>query len=119
MDPTLGEQQEDSSSQKQQQRQGILSRGINTLNNLRGANRLLSNPLGKIGSRVAAQTALRGLTAFLGSTSGVWIPIAIAILSVFVFTLIIVGFGGAPPSATNDQSANPASAGNITPTPAP
>lgn len=95
MEPTLEEQQEDS-SQKQQQRQGILSRGINTLNNLRGANRLFSNPVGRIGSRIAIQTAARGFAAFL---AGPGLPIAIAIIAVFIFTFIIVGFGGGVPSS--------------------
>lgn len=100
MDPTLEEKQNDQPQEKQ--RQGIISRGINSFNNLRGANRLLSNPLGRIGTRVVLQAGLRGFAAFL---AGPGLPIAIAIASVFIFTLIIVlGFGGAPSSETNVQA---------------
>lgn len=103
MDPTLEEKQNDQ-AQGEQSGQGIIGRGINSINNLGRTNRLLSNSINKIGSRVAAQTALRGLTAFLGSTSGVWVPIAATVILVLVFTLIIVGFGGTPPSETNLQT---------------
>jgi CBS domain containing-hemolysin-like protein len=117
MDPTLGEKQNDQAQEKQSE-QGIISRGINSINNLRGANRLLSKPISRIGSRVVLQTGLRGLAAFL---AGPGLPIAVAIISVFVFTLIIVGFGGAPPSETSIQappSVSPTQA-PITPTPEP
>lgn len=110
MDPTLEEKQDEPSQQKRST-EGTISRGINTINNF--ARRGLTSPFGKVGSRIALQTGLRGLTAFLGSTSGVWVPIAIAIVSVFIFTFIIVGFGGAPVSQTS-QSVNL----TVTPTPA-
>lgn len=113
MDPTLEEKQNDQ-TQNKQSGQGIISRGINSFNSLRGANRLLSNPLGKIGSRVVAQAAVRGFAAFL---AGPGFPIAITIIAVFVFTFIIVGFGGAPPSETNVQA--PQTVPTLTPTPAP
>lgn len=104
MYPALEEKQDDQIQEKQK-KQGIISRGINSVNNLRGANRLFSNPLGRIGSRVVAQTALRGFTAFL---TGPGLPVVIAIIVVFFFTFIIVGFGGAPPASET-----------VTPTPAP
>lgn len=99
MDPMPEEKQSGESQQKQSNE---------------GAIRGFTNPLGKIGSRVAAQTALRGLTAFLGSASGVWVPIAIAIVLVFVLTFIIVGFGGAPPSEMNVQA--PQASSTLAPT---
>lgn len=114
MDPT---QEERNNQSQEKQKQGILGRGINSINNLRGANKLLSNPLGKIGSRVATQTALRGFSALLASQVG--LPILIAIVSIVVFT-IIIGFGGAPgaPSSQTSVQAPPAEPTlNITPTP--
>ena len=92
---------------------GGISRGINNINNF--ARRGLTNPFGKIGQRVATQTALRGLAAFLASSSGVWVPIAITLVLVFIFTFIIVGFGGAPALETGVQQATP----TATPTQAP
>ena len=115
MSPTLEEKQNDQ-TQEEQKRQGIISRGINSVNNLRGANRLFSNPFGRIGSRVVAQTALRGFAAFL---TGPGLPIVIAIALVFVFTFIIVGFGGAPPSETSVQAPPAVPTPTITPTPVP
>lgn len=112
MDPALEEKQE-------KQKQGFISRGINSLNNLRGANRLPSNPLGKIGSRVAVQTALRGFAALL---AGPGLPVAITLGAILLFTMIIVvGFGGAPgaPSSQTSVQAPPAEPTlNVTPTPA-
>jgi hypothetical protein len=113
MDPTLEEKQNELPQQKRST-EGTISQGINTINNLARARRGFSNPFGKVGSRVVAQTALRGFAAFL---AGPGLPIAIAIISVFIFTFIIVGFGGAPVSQTN-QSANPTPAETVTPTPA-
>lgn len=108
MDPTLEEKQNDQ-TQKEQLGGGI-NRGINTINKLaRGG---LKNPLGKVGQRIVVQTVLRGFAAFL---AGPGLPIVIAIASVLVFTFIIVGFGGAPPSEINNQSTNP----TITPIPEP
>ena len=112
MDPTLEEKQSDQPQQKRSA-EGSISQGINTINKLAGGG--FKNPLGGIGSRVVAQTALRGFAAFL---AGPGLPIAIAIISVFIFTFIIVEFGGAPGSQTN-QSANPTPAETVTPTPAP
>lgn len=115
MDPTLGEKQNDQA----QERRGIISRGINSFNSLRGANRLFSNPFGKIGSRVATQTALRDFAALL---AGPGLPVAIALGLVLLFTVIIImGFGGAPPFETSIQTptvpiAEPTKL--ITPTPA-
>lgn len=92
---------------------GGINRGINTINNLARASRGFPNPLGKVGSRVVAQTALRGFAAFL---AGPGFPIAITLGLVLFFVLIIImGFGAAPPSETNNQSPNP----TITPAPAP
>lgn len=82
---------------------GGINRGINTINNL--ARRGFPNPLGKIGSRIVAQTALRGFAAFL---AGPGLPIVIAIVSVFVFTLImVVGFGGGVPSIAPAETPTP------------
>lgn len=115
MDPTLEEKQNDQ-SQNKQSGQGIISRGINSINNLKGANKLFSNPLRKIGSRVVAQTALRGFAAFL---AGPGLPIAVALGLVLLFTIIIVmGFGGAPSSEPNSQTTNVPPTKTITPTPA-
>lgn len=110
MGTTLEEKQTDQPQQKQS-KEGTISQGINTINDLARARRGFTNPLGKVGSGIIAQTALRGFAAFL---AGPGLPIAIAIISVFIFTFIIVAFGGAPLSETNNQSAKP----TITPTPA-
>lgn len=107
MDPTLEEKQSDQAQKKQSG--GGISRGINSINNLGR----FKNPFGKIGSRVIAQTALRGFAAFLAGTG---FPIAVALGLVLLFTIIIVmGFGGAPPSELNNQAANVAPAKTITP----
>ncbi|MBI2613948.1 MAG: hypothetical protein HYW62_04190 [Candidatus Levybacteria bacterium] len=100
MYPTQEEKQ-NYQDQKQESRQGIISRGINSVNNLRNANRLFSNPIGRIGSKVAVQTALRGFAVFL---IGPGLPILIAIVLVSVLTFIIVGFGGAPALETGVQT---------------
>lgn len=111
MDPTLEEKQNELPQQKRSA-EGTISQGINTINNLARARRDFTNPLGKIGQRAVAQTALRGFAAFL---AGPGLPIAVALGLVLLFTVIIImGFGGAPPPQTN-QFANP----TITPTPAP
>ena len=100
MDPTTEEKQNDQAQEKRSG--GGIGQGINAINKLvRGE---LKNPLGKIGSRVALQTALRGLSAFLASPAG--LPILIAMMLVVVFTIIIVGFGGTPPLESNNQAVN-------------
>lgn len=88
MDPTSEEKQNNQNQEKQSG--GGLNHGINTINNLVG----LKNPFGKIGSRVATQTVLKGFSAFLASPVG--LPILITIAAVFIFTIIIMGFGGVP-----------------------
>lgn len=94
MGPMPEEKQNDQTQERQ--RQGIISHGIGS----------------KIASRVVVQTALRGFAAFV---AGPGLPIAIAIVSVFVFTLIIVlGFGGAPLSEMNVQA--PPTAPTLAPT---
>lgn len=108
MNPTLEEKQNDQAQGKQSG--GGVNRGINTINNLMG----FKNPFGKIGSRVIVQTALRGFAAFL---AGPGFPIAVALGFVLLFTIIIVmGFGGAPPSEINNQATNVTPAETITPT---
>lgn len=108
MNPTLEEKQNDQAQEKQPG--GGISRGINSINNLGR----LKNPFGKIGSRVIAQTALRGFTAFL---AGQGFPIMVALGLVLLFTIIIImGFGGAPPSEMNNQTTNVAPTETITPT---
>ena len=100
--PAPTESQGQQPSQPSRPSAGGINRGINTINNF--ARMGFRNPFGKIGQRVVGQTALRGLTAFFSSFSGVWVPIAITLVLVFVFTLIIVGFGGAPPLETSVQT---------------
>ena len=109
MDPILEEKQNDQ-AQKKQSEQGIISRGINSINNLRGASRLLSNPTNKIGSKIVIQTGLR---AFIASMGPALIPILITLITVVTFTVVIVGFGGVPSSEPNGQTTN------VTPTPTP
>lgn len=89
---------------------GGISRGINNINSF--ARRGFSNPLGKVGQRVIGQTALRGFAAFL---AGPGLPIVIAVVLVFIFTFIIVGFGGAPSSEQNSQTTNITPTETITP----
>ncbi len=103
MDPTLEEKQKELPQQKRST-EGTISQGINTINNLARARLGFTNPLGKIGSRVVAQTALRGFAAFL---AGPGLPIVIALGFVLLFTIIIImGFGGVPPSETNTQASS-------------
>jgi hypothetical protein len=80
---------------------GGINQGIKVINNLVGGG--FKNPFGKISSRVVTQTALRGFFTFL---VGPVFPIVIALIAIFVFTLIIVGLGGAPSSEQNNQTAN-------------
>lgn len=114
MDPTLDENQGNQPQEKQ--KQGIVSRGINSFNRAR----TLSNPLGKIGSRVATQTALRGFSALLASQVG--LPIAIALGAILLFTTIMImvfgGAPGAPSSQTSVQAPPTETTETITPTPA-
>lgn len=95
---------------------GGINRGINTINNF--AKRGLTNPFGKIGQRAAVQTALRGFSAFLASQVG--LPILITLAFIVIFTIIIVGFGGVPPtSETSVQAPTPSAVTTLTPTPTP
>lgn len=103
MDPTLGEKQ---NNQPQQKRPAGES-AINTINNF--TRRGFTNPFGKVGSRVVAQAALRGFSALLASQAG--LPILITLVFIVIFVIIIIGFGGAPPSQIN-QVINP----TVTPT---
>lgn len=93
---------------------GGIGRGINAVNKLTGQE--LGNPLEKIGSKLAQQAVTKGITSFLGATAGVWIPVVIAIVSVLVFTFIVVGFGGVPSSEPNGQTTNVNPTETITPT---
>lgn len=98
MDPTLEEKQNNQPQQKRST-EGTISQGINAINNLARARRGLQNPLGKVGTRIAAQIATKGrLLAFLTSPAGLVLVVTIVVL-VFTFILII-GFGGAPSSET-------------------
>lgn len=90
MDPAPQEKQKDQVQEKHSE--GGIGQGINVINNLMGGG--IKNPFGKIGSKVASQTALRGFAAFLASPAG--LPILIAIALVVVFTVIVMGFGGVP-----------------------
>lgn len=108
MNPALEEKQNDQAQGKQTG--GGISRGINSINNLGR----LKNPFGKIGSRAVAQIALRGFAAFL---AGSGFPIMVALGLVLLFTIIIImGFGGAPPSEQNDQITNLVPMETIAPT---
>lgn len=98
MDPTLEERQANQTQEKKSG-QGIIGRGI-----------------GRIGTRVVTQTALRGFSALLASQVG--LPILIAIASIVVFTIVIVGFGGAPGDPSSQTSVQAPSA-ETTPTPTP
>jgi len=115
MDPTLEEKQNELAQQKRST-EGTISQGINTINNLARAGRGFTNPLGTVGSRVVAQTALRGFAAFL---AGPGLPIVIVVVFVLVFTFIIVGFGAAPSSELNGQATNITPTETIMPTIAP
>lgn len=111
MDPTLEEKQNE--QVQREQSGGGIGRGINAINKL--ARQGLKNPLGKIGSRVVAQTALRGFAAFL---AGPGLPISLALGAILLFTIIIVmGFGGALPSETNTQGHNLIPTATQSPTP--
>lgn len=115
MDPTLEEKQNELPQQKRST-EGTISQGINTINNLARARRGFTNPLGKVGQGVVQQAALRGFAAFL---AGSGLPVAIALGLVLLFTVIIVmGFGGAPSSETNNQGLNlsPTATQSATPT---
>lgn len=82
---------------------GGLNRGINSLNRLMGGG--LRNPLGKFGSRIAAQTALKGITAFLAANPWVWIALGVITLGIIVFTIVFSGtFGGIPGAPTSESS---------------
>lgn len=97
MDPILEEKQNETPQQKPLS-QGSISRGINAINNLQQMGSNLPNPFGKISQRVVVQTALRSFAAFL---LGPGLPVMIALVFVFIFTLIIViAFGGVPSSFT-------------------
>ena len=96
---------------------GGVSRGINTINNF--ARRGLTNPFGKIGQRVAAQTALRGFAAFLATNPWVWLVLGIAILFIVVFVIVFSGFsGGIPGAPTTEPTPTIAPTETTTPTPA-
>ena len=96
MDPNTNENDNQS---EQKRPQGGLSQGINQVNNLIGG----GIKLPKLGTKAATQAATKGLAAFL---AGPGLPIAIAILAVFLLTFIIVGFGGVPgaPPQQNGQT---------------
>lgn len=117
MDPTLEENQ---GNQQQKRQHG--STAIDNFNNLVRARRLLKNPLGKFATRVAAQTAIRGLGAFLFSPAGL---VIIVIAGICIFVLIIVSsgvFGGAPSAPASEpssQTVNPVPVEAITPAIAP
>ena len=112
MDPTREEKQNEPPQQKSGA-EGRISQGINAINKLAGGG--FKNPLGGIGSKVVAQTALRGFVAFL---AGPGFPIAITLGLVLFFVLIIImGFGGAPSSEPNGQTANITPTETPTPTP--
>lgn len=118
MDPTPEENQKDQ-NQERQPGQGIISRGINSINNLRTAKKLLSNPINKIGSRALAQTALRGFAAFLSANPWIWLVLGIVILVIIVFVIVFSGFsGGIPGAPTLETTPTIAPAETITPTPA-
>ena len=96
---------------------GGISRGINNINNF--ARRGLTNPFGKIGQRVAAQTALRGFAAFLATNPWVWLVLGIAILFIVVFVIVFSGFsGGIPGAPTTEPTPTIAPTETTTPTPA-
>lgn len=87
------------------------NRGVNAINRL--ARKAFSNPLKKIGKRVAAQAAQRTLMSLLLSTAQFWAPIVITLLLISTVVFVIVASGGAPtaPSLSVDSEI-------ITPTPA-
>lgn len=102
MDPAPEEKQNDQTQEKKSG--GGIGQGINVINNLMSAG--IKNPFGKIGSKVAAQTALRGFAAFLASPAG--LPILITIVLVVVFTVVVMSFGGAPAiESTQTQTPTP------------
>ena len=115
MDPTQGEKQNDQTQQKQSG-QGIISHGINSINNLRGAKSLLSNPINKAGSRIALQAG-RSLITFLATNPWAWGILLILVAVIFTF-VIVMGLGGAPTSETNTQGSNlnPTATQSATPT---
>ncbi len=93
MDPTLNKEQE---SQRKKSDQGLLSKGINSIN-------LARNPFGKIRVLgVVTQAARSGFAVLLTSPTG--LPILIALATIVIFTAFIVGFGGIPSLETNSQS---------------
>lgn len=114
MDPTLGEKQNDQ-AQREQSGQGIISRGINSINNLGRTNRLLSSSINKIGSRVVAQAG-RSVFTLLATSPWAWVILIVLIVVIFTF-IIVMGFGGAPPSETNLQT--PQASPTQTPTSSP
>lgn len=116
MDPTPEERQNDQPQQKQS-KEGAVGQGISAINNFVRARRGFTNPLGKVGSRAVTQVVLRGFTAFL---AGAWFPVALTLGLVLLFTVIIImGFGGAPPSETGVQTPQALPTLVSTPTPAP
>lgn len=105
MDPTR-EERNDQAQEKQ--RQGIPGRGIAT------------RFLGRIGRRIAVQTALRGFAALLAN------PITLIVIGVTVGVFIIVfvivfagGFGGVPGAPTLETTPTIVPTETETPTPTP
>lgn len=80
-----------------------------------GISREISRPLGGIGLRLANQAAQRVGVALFGATASIWVPIAIAIITTFIFTFIIVGFMGAP-SLESDIDNAPIPQASVLPT---
>ena len=113
MDPN----QQQGKEQEQQSRQGPISQGINSINNLRSANRIFQSTTSKIGSRIAFQAGSRAV--LLIATPWFWGVVGIAILVIFVFVIVFSGFsGGIPGAPTTEPTPTIAPTETITPTPA-
>lgn len=118
MNPTLEENQ-NGQPQNEQPKEGIVSRGINSLNNLRGANRLAANPINKVTSTVAKQVG-KGFIKFLATNPWVWGAVGIAFLGIAVFAIVFSGASGGVPGAPtqeqNNQAISPSPTMEIAPT---
>lgn len=110
-------EKQNNSSQPNQS--GFMSQGINSINNLVRARRLFSGSAARLGSRLAIQTAGRGLIAFLVSNPWILGFVAIGILVIFVFVAVLSGAAPGAPSMPTAQTTPTTPIVAQTPTPTP
>lgn len=94
--------QEQNEPQQGQSSGGFFSQGVNAINGLARRQGGIPNPFGKIGTKVVLQAGRSLLVTMLTN------PIFLAVLTVFVFTLILVfvfapGAPGLIPEASNQM----------------